>query len=50
MAEEKRYAAISKGSVKLVAEANGVDTLPDDIAGVLAEDVGYRLREATQVK
>ncbi|XP_072032490.1 TAF6-like RNA polymerase II p300/CBP-associated factor-associated factor 65 kDa subunit 6L [Amphiura filiformis] len=48
MAEEKKFAAISTGSVKLMSEASGVDNLSDEITTVLAEDVGYRLREATQ--
>ena len=49
MAEEKKYAAISTSSVKLVSEAAGIESLRDEIATELAEDVGYRLREASQV-
>lgn len=47
--EEKRYAIITKESIKLIAEAAGYSDLPDDVAGLLGEDVSYRLREVTQV-
>lgn len=46
--EERRFAEVSRESVKLVAEGAGVE-LGDDVAALLAEDVCYRLREATQV-
>uniref|UniRef100_A0A3B5B3M2 TATA-box binding protein associated factor 6 like n=1 Tax=Stegastes partitus TaxID=144197 RepID=A0A3B5B3M2_9TELE len=45
--EERRFAEVSRDSVKLMAESAGVD-LGDDVAALLAEDVCYRLREATQ--
>uniref|UniRef100_A0A671XJT9 TAF6-like RNA polymerase II p300/CBP-associated factor-associated factor 65 kDa subunit 6L n=1 Tax=Sparus aurata TaxID=8175 RepID=A0A671XJT9_SPAAU len=45
--EERRFAEVSRESVKLVAEGAGVE-LGDDVAALLAEDVCYRLREATQ--
>uniref|UniRef100_A0A3Q2Q2I7 TAF6-like RNA polymerase II, p300/CBP-associated factor (PCAF)-associated factor n=1 Tax=Fundulus heteroclitus TaxID=8078 RepID=A0A3Q2Q2I7_FUNHE len=45
--EERRFAEVSRDSVKLMAESTGVD-LPDDVAALLAEDVCYRLREAAQ--
>uniref|UniRef100_A0A8C4HPM7 TAF6-like RNA polymerase II p300/CBP-associated factor-associated factor 65 kDa subunit 6L n=1 Tax=Dicentrarchus labrax TaxID=13489 RepID=A0A8C4HPM7_DICLA len=45
--EERRFAEVSRESVKLMAESAGVD-LGDDVASLLAEDVCYRLREATQ--
>ncbi|XP_061565782.1 TAF6-like RNA polymerase II p300/CBP-associated factor-associated factor 65 kDa subunit 6L [Cololabis saira] len=45
--EERRFAEVSTESVKLVAESAGVE-LGDDVAGLLAEDVCYRLREAAQ--
>uniref|UniRef100_A0A3B4XE08 TAF6-like RNA polymerase II p300/CBP-associated factor-associated factor 65 kDa subunit 6L n=1 Tax=Seriola lalandi dorsalis TaxID=1841481 RepID=A0A3B4XE08_SERLL len=45
--EERRFAEISRESVKFMAESTGVE-LGDDVAGLLAEDVCYRLREATQ--
>lgn len=47
--EERRFAEVSRDSVKLMAESAGVE-LSDDLAALLAEDVCYRLREATQVK
>ena len=47
--EEKRYAILSKESIKAFAEATGHSDLSDDVASLLAEDVVYRLREATQV-
>lgn len=46
--EERRFAEVSRDSVKLVAESAGVE-LADEVAALLAEDVCYRLREATQV-
>lgn len=46
--EERRFAEISRESVKFMAESSGVE-LGDDVATLLAEDVCYRLREATQV-
>lgn len=46
--EERRFAEVSRESVKLMAESAGVE-LGDDVAALLAEDVCYRLREATQV-
>ncbi|XP_057711523.1 TAF6-like RNA polymerase II p300/CBP-associated factor-associated factor 65 kDa subunit 6L [Corythoichthys intestinalis] len=45
--EERRFAEVSRDSVKLMAESTGVE-LADDVAALLAEDVCYRLREATQ--
>lgn len=47
--EERRFAEVPRESVKLMAESAGVE-LSDDVAALLAEDVCYRLREATQVK
>lgn len=47
--EERRFADVSRDSVKLMAESTGVD-LTDDVAALLAEDVCYRLREAAQVR
>lgn len=46
--EERRFAEVSRESVKLMAESTGVE-LGDDVAALLAEDVCYRLREAAQV-
>lgn len=45
--EERRFAEVSRDSVKLMAESAGVE-LADDVAALLAEDVCYRLREAAQ--
>ncbi|XP_062305724.1 TAF6-like RNA polymerase II p300/CBP-associated factor-associated factor 65 kDa subunit 6L [Osmerus eperlanus] len=45
--EERRFAEVPRESVKLMAESAGVE-LTDDVAALLAEDVCYRLREATQ--
>ncbi|MBN3296032.1 TAF6L factor, partial [Amia calva] len=45
--EERRFAEVPRDSVRLMAESAGVE-LSDDIAALLAEDVCYRLREATQ--
>lgn len=46
--EERRFAEVSRESVRLMAESAGVE-LTDEVAALLAEDVCYRLREATQV-
>ncbi|XP_033104947.1 TAF6-like RNA polymerase II p300/CBP-associated factor-associated factor 65 kDa subunit 6L [Anneissia japonica] len=48
MSDERKYAVLSKESIKLIAGTVGFDSLPDDIATALAEDVTYRLREAAQ--
>ncbi|KAL2079316.1 hypothetical protein ACEWY4_025060 [Coilia grayii] len=45
--EERRFAEVSRESVKLMAESSGVE-LNDEVAALLAEDVCYRLREAAQ--
>ncbi|XP_049599018.1 TAF6-like RNA polymerase II p300/CBP-associated factor-associated factor 65 kDa subunit 6L isoform X2 [Syngnathus scovelli] len=45
--DERRFAEVSRESVKWMAESAGVE-LDDDVAALLAEDVCYRLREATQ--
>ena len=47
--EEKRYAILSRDSIRLFAEATGHAEISDEVAALLAEDVSYRLREATQV-
>ncbi|XP_026573475.1 TAF6-like RNA polymerase II p300/CBP-associated factor-associated factor 65 kDa subunit 6L [Pseudonaja textilis] len=46
--EERRFVEIPRESVRLMAESAGVE-LTDEVAALLAEDVCYRLREATQV-
>ncbi|XP_056115216.1 TAF6-like RNA polymerase II p300/CBP-associated factor-associated factor 65 kDa subunit 6L isoform X2 [Rhinichthys klamathensis goyatoka] len=47
MAEERRFAEVPRESIKLMAESTGVE-LSEEVAALLAEDVCYRLREATQ--
>lgn len=47
--EERRFAEVSRDSVRLMAESAGVE-LGDEMAALLAEDVCYRLREAAQVE
>lgn len=47
--EERRFAEVSRDSVRLMAESAGVE-LADEVAALLAEDVCYRLREAAQVR
>lgn len=46
--EERRFVEIPRESVRLMAESTGLE-LSDEVAALLAEDVCYRLREATQV-
>ncbi|XP_066426738.1 TAF6-like RNA polymerase II p300/CBP-associated factor-associated factor 65 kDa subunit 6L isoform X3 [Molothrus aeneus] len=45
--EERRFVELPRDSVRLMAESAGVE-LSDEVAALLAEDVCYRLREATQ--
>uniref|UniRef100_A0A671M2V6 TAF6-like RNA polymerase II p300/CBP-associated factor-associated factor 65 kDa subunit 6L n=1 Tax=Sinocyclocheilus anshuiensis TaxID=1608454 RepID=A0A671M2V6_9TELE len=45
--EERRFAEVPRESIKLMAESTGVE-LSEEVATLLAEDVCYRLREATQ--
>ncbi|XP_045341569.1 TAF6-like RNA polymerase II p300/CBP-associated factor-associated factor 65 kDa subunit 6L isoform X2 [Leopardus geoffroyi] len=45
--EERRFVEIPRESVRLMAESTGLE-LSDEVAALLAEDVCYRLREATQ--
>ena len=47
--DEKRYAIVTKESISMMAESGGHDDIDDTIAGILGEDVSYRLREITQV-
>lgn len=46
--EERRFVEVPRESIKLMAESTGVE-LSEEVAALLAEDVCYRLREATQV-
>ncbi|XP_071079391.1 TAF6-like RNA polymerase II p300/CBP-associated factor-associated factor 65 kDa subunit 6L [Haliotis cracherodii] len=45
--DEKKYAIITKETVKMMAEAAGHADLPDAAAALLGEDLSYRLREVT---
>ncbi|XP_057208601.1 TAF6-like RNA polymerase II p300/CBP-associated factor-associated factor 65 kDa subunit 6L isoform X1 [Triplophysa rosa] len=45
--EERRFVEVPRESIKLMAENTGVE-LSEEVAALLAEDVCYRLREATQ--
>ncbi len=47
--DERRYAILSTESIKAFAEAGGHAEIPQNVAALLAEDVVYRLREATHV-
>ena len=47
--DDKRYAIITRESIKIMAESCGFDDLCDEAAAMLCEDVSYRLKEATQV-
>lgn len=49
MTDDSKFAIVSPKSVKLYAEIFGVQSLADDLASSLAEDVTYRLRETLQV-
>ncbi|UYV74516.1 TAF6L, partial [Cordylochernes scorpioides] len=44
-AEEKRYAQLSRSSIKLMAEQGGHAGISDLVATMLAEDSNYRIRE-----
>ncbi|XP_045187265.2 TAF6-like RNA polymerase II p300/CBP-associated factor-associated factor 65 kDa subunit 6L [Mercenaria mercenaria] len=46
--DERRYAIVTKESIVMMAESGGHDDIDDTIAGILGEDVSYRLREITQ--
>ena len=48
--DERRYAIITKESVKMMAESAGHADISDMVAGILGEDASYRLREITQVQ
>ncbi|XP_069739211.1 TAF6-like RNA polymerase II p300/CBP-associated factor-associated factor 65 kDa subunit 6L [Phaenicophaeus curvirostris] len=45
--EERRFVELPRDSVRLMAESAGLE-LSEEVAALLAEDVCYRLREATQ--
>jgi len=47
--DEKRYALMSKHSIRAFAESVGITDVSDEVASILQEDVIYRLREVIQV-
>ena len=47
--EEKRYAVLSRESVRMFADAVGHSDVSEDVFSLLAEDVTYRIREIAQV-
>lgn len=47
--DDKKYAIITRESIKMMAESVGISELCDEAAAMLCEDVSYRLKEATQV-
>lgn len=46
--DERKYALLSRDSVRVFAEAAGHSDISESVAALLAEDVSFRLREATQ--
>ena len=49
VSDERKYAILTKESVKVMGESSGHADLPEAVTGMLGEDVSYRLREITQV-
>lgn len=47
--EQKIGSQISAETIKVIAESVGINGIPDDAAGVLAEDSSYRLKQIVQV-
>jgi len=47
MSEDKKYVHVSRDTVRLCAEQAGIQDVNDEAFGMVAEDCGYRLREAT---
>ncbi|GAB1603691.1 transcription initiation factor TFIID subunit 6b-like [Argonauta hians] len=45
---EKRYIILSRDSIRMMAESEGISNLTDDGALLLSEDLGYRIRETIQ--
>ncbi|XP_061171476.1 transcription initiation factor TFIID subunit 6-like [Saccostrea echinata] len=46
--EQKIGSQLSAESIKVIAESVGISGIPDDAAGVLAEDSSYRLKQIIQ--
>ena len=49
VSDERKYAILTKESVKVMGESSGHADLPETVTSMLGEDVSYRLREITQV-
>ena len=47
MSEDRKYVHVSRDTVHLFAEQAGITDVKDEVCGMVAEDCGYRLREAT---
>lgn len=46
--EEKKYSQLTRESISVLADSDGFYEISDQVAGLLAEDVNYRLRETIQ--
>lgn len=46
----RRYAVLSKETIRTFAESAGHSSLSDEVTEILAEDVSYRLRDLIKVK
>ncbi|XP_074657354.1 TAF6-like RNA polymerase II p300/CBP-associated factor-associated factor 65 kDa subunit 6L [Tubulanus polymorphus] len=46
--DEKKYAIISRETIRMYAESIGCEHLSDEVVNLLSQDVTYRLREITQ--
>ena len=49
ISDERKYAILTKESIKVMGESAGHVDLPESVTGMLGEDVSYRLRGITQV-
>ncbi|XP_064600428.1 TAF6-like RNA polymerase II p300/CBP-associated factor-associated factor 65 kDa subunit 6L [Liolophura sinensis] len=47
--DEKHYAILTRESIRVYGECAGHAEIPDDVAGMLGQDVSYRLRAIAQV-
>ena len=46
---ERRYAILSKETIRMHSESVGITDLSEEVTDLLAEDVSYRLRDVIQV-
>ena len=46
---DRQFAVIPKETLHVYAESIGAPHLPDEVAGLLAEDASYRVRDVIQV-